>query len=255
MLDWHEVTLSAQGAYPDNNPQRLLYTTPVANGHRWMVRTKYWWRDHRTTTGRISQSNLRVADRIVILTTEELPSAVLQVADPVCWKTFSLETPHLGRDVVEVKMDRSVTASKVAKTAQKHRERLGDASMPLISNKARMLKGVQTPISARGSNEYIGRDVLQTMMFMAPETHEEMLVLNAYTGRDDCVLLHHMDAFNQTCGRNLGYRRMGDAKHHLLVNLRLFDFLIDTAAFAYSRYDIILHLTKKQRIRIRAKTA
>jgi hypothetical protein len=251
MLDWTEVTLRADGAYPDVDPKKLLYTRPVADGHRWMVRTRYWWRDNRTPTGQISRSKVRVADRVIVLTTEELPAAVLRVADPICWSIFALETPEFGRDLVDVETDRGVTSNNVAKAAQKHRARLGGA-IAIISNKAKPLSQSQTPISARGSNRYIGEDLLQTMMFTAPHVHEQMLVLNAYTGRDDCLLLHHMDEFNQTCGRNLGYRRRRDVRHHLLVHPRLFEFLVEKAAWAWARYDIVLHLTKRQRISIRS---
>jgi hypothetical protein len=254
MLDWVEVALTANGAYPDHNSERLLYTKPVVNGHRWMVRPKFWWRDNRTPTGRISHSKLRIAVRVIVLTTEELPTAALRAADPVCWKIYSLETPEFGRDLVDVETDRAVTANSMAKTVAKYQARLG-GSIRVISNKAKIISGVQTPISARGSNGYVGQDLLQTMMYLAPQVHEEMLVLNAYTGRDDCVLLAHMDIFNQTCGRNLGYRRKGDAKHYLLINPNLFSFLVEAAAFAYSRYDIVMHLTKRQRITIRASSA
>ncbi len=174
-------------------------------------------------------------------------------ADPKCWKTYSLETPEFGRDLVDVEMDRAVTTNSMAKTILKHQARL-DGSIRVISNKASMINGVQTPISARGSNGYIGQDLLQTMMFLAPEVHEQMLVFNAYTGRDDCVLLYHMDIFNQTCGRNLGYRRKGDAKHYLIAHPKVFAFLVESAAFAYSRYDIVVHVTKRQRITIRASS-
>ena len=251
MLDWTEVTLSVDGAYPDLNPEKLLYTRPVADSHRWMVRPRYWWRDNRTPMGQISRSKVRVADRLIVLTTEELPAAVLRVADPICWSIFALETPEFGRDLVDVETDRAVTSNNVAKAAQKHRSRLGGA-VAIISNKAKPLARSQTHVSARGSNRYIGQDVLQTMMFVAPHVHEQMLVLNGYTGRDDCLLLHHMDEFNQTCGRNLGYRRRGDVQHHLLVNPRLFEFLVEKAAWAWARYDIVLHLTKRQRISIRS---
>ena len=250
MLDWVEVVLTTDGAYP-SNPERLLYTKPVLNGHRWMVRPKFWWRDNRTPTGRISNSKLRIADRVIILTTEELPTAVLRAADPICWKTYSLETPEFGRDLVDVETDRAVTANSMAKTVTKHQTRLG-GSIRVISNKAKMISGVQTPISARGSNGYIGQDLLQTMMFLAPQVHEQMLVLNAYTGRDDCVLLAHMDIFNQTCGRNLAIppqRRCKALSAHQSQPLRVFGRV---AAFTYSRYDIVMHITKRQRITIRA---
>src|SRR4051794_25798332 len=98
-----------------------------------MVRPKFWWRDNRTPTGRISDSKLRIADRVIILTTEELPPAVLRAADPICWKTYSLETPEFGRDLVDVETDRAVTANSMAKTVTKHQARLG-GSIRVISN-------------------------------------------------------------------------------------------------------------------------
>ena len=58
----------------------------------------------------------------------------------------------------------------------------------------------------------LGRNVLQTMTFVTPEESEELQTLNTWTGRSDLVGLRHIDEFNQTAGRNLGFREKGDTK-------------------------------------------
>jgi hypothetical protein len=60
------------------------------------------------------------------------------------------------------------------------------------------------------------------------------------------------DEFNQSAGRNLGFRRRGEIKHVLLVNRRLFGLLVGAAgALAHSRYDLRLHLDTDQRYEIK----
>jgi hypothetical protein len=88
------------------------------------------------------------------------------------------------------------------------------------------------------------------MTFMTPDEYELLQALNAWTGRSDLVGLRHIDEFNQTAGRNLGWRKRGDVKHILLVNKRLFGFLMGPV-LAHSRYDFRLHLDKHQRYEIR----
>ena len=103
---------------------------------------------------------------------------------------------------------------------------------------------------ARGSNDLIGRNVLQTMTFMTPDEYERLQALNAWTGRSDLVSLRHIDEFNQTAGRNLGFRKQGGVKHVLLVNRRLFGLLLGPA-LEQSRYDFQVHVDKHQRYEIK----
>jgi hypothetical protein len=107
-----------------------------------------------------------------------------------------------------------------------------------------------THARARGSNDLIGRNVLQTMTFMTPGEYERLQALNAWTGRSDLVSLRHIDEFNQTAGRNLGFRKQGDVKHILLVHRRLFGLLLGPA-LEQSRYDFRVHLDKHQRYEIK----
>jgi hypothetical protein len=94
--------------------------------------------------------------------------------------------------------------------------------------------------------------VLSTMTFMTPDEYEKLQALNAWTGRSDLVGLRHIDEFNQTAGRNLGYRKQGDVKHVLLVNRRLFGLLMGGGEpLKRSRYDFRLHMSKDQRYEIK----
>jgi hypothetical protein len=108
-----------------------------------------------------------------------------------------------------------------------------------------------THARARGSNDLIGRNVLQTMTFMTPDEYERLQALNAWTGRSDLVSLRHIDEFNQTAGRNLGFRGREGVEHHLLINPRLSLLLLD-GALGHSRYDLRLHLDRGQRYRMKA---
>ena len=76
--------------------------------------------------------------------------------------------------------------------------------------------------------------------------------MNAWTGRSDLVGLRHIDEFNQSADRNLGFRKQGDVKHVLLVNRRLFELLMGGAGvLGRTRYDLRLHLDRNQRHEIR----
>jgi hypothetical protein len=131
-----------------------------------------------------------------------------------------------------------------------YREKHPEDDLFIVSNKVAVMENTMTHAGARGSNDLIGRNVLQTMTFMTPDEYERLQALNAWTGRSDLVSLRHIDEFNQTAGRNLGFRKRGDVKHILLVHRRLFGLLMGPA-MAQSRYDFRLHLDKHQRYEIK----
>src|SRR3954447_23241452 len=114
-----------------------------------------------------------------------------------------------------------------------------------------MLPDAMNHMVARGSNDLIGENILQTMTFMAQNEYEKIQVLNAWTGRRDLVGLRHIDEMNQSAGRNLGFRRQGDVEHHLLVNQRLFGLLIRSGAIGRSRYGLHLSMDKDQRYEVK----
>jgi uncharacterized protein YecE (DUF72 family) len=119
----------------------------------------------------------------------------------------------------------------------------------VVSNKVSILSDTLTHAAARGSNDLIGQNVLQTMTWMTPGEYEMLQALNAWTGRRDLVGLRHVDEFNQTAGRNLGFRRRGQVRHALLVNLSLFEVLLahEGGVLGRARYGLRLMLDRDQR--------
>jgi hypothetical protein len=88
------------------------------------------------------------------------------------------------------------------------------------------------------------------MTYMTPEEYEVLQALNAWVGVKNCIILRHVDEFNQSAGRNLGFRFKSPAEHHLLVGHRLLNRLIDEGA-GYLHYDLRIHLSRDARYEVR----
>ena len=216
---WEQITTGENFEYgrcQDNGGD--IYAS--ANNRRWHICRRDWASD--------------VAHKTAILTTEFVPLILAERAGS--WSTTCLDAPHLPKDVVSTRPNRSLNTRSASLHVEAAR---GDISGPVlaIGNRLKHLDDVDTHASAKGSNAYIGKDVVQTMTMMAPEQYAEHQALNAWTGRVDLARIAHIDQFNQTAGRNLGFRKSGNVSHQLLINRRLFDCL--TPVISYARYDMM----------------
>ena len=237
---WEDVVASGEGLYPakvrqDGDESDDFYAARI--GSRWKVRPHCWWRNNRGS----------VATHVVVLTTETLPTVVIQQVAR-CWNVLALE-PNIPVSKVRALLSDRLNLRTVGETCKKHQERLVKelgAPVSLISDGARSLEraGVsefRSHVSARGSNHYVGKKVLQTLRFECADVVEELLVLNSLTGRNDCVAIHHADKFNQSAGRNIGFRAVHGAEHYLLANRRLFRHLLtETSFLVHTRYGFTL---------------
>ncbi len=244
--DWDHVVTADTGEYGHRRPptgpkvdasedekdHRDIYAG--RHGRDWMVRPQDWW--------------YNVADRVVLLTTEALPTAVARKAD-LSFAVYELEAPLVRRDQIDVFPSRFVRGDNLANLCQDFRDARPEEDWTIVSNKVSMLSDTLTHASARGSNDLIGRNVVQTMTWMTPDEYEMLQALNAWTGRRDLVGLRHVDEFNQSAGRNLGFRHREGAKHALLINLRLLDTLLEHrgGVLGRARYGLRLRLDKNQR--------
>ena len=234
--DWDRVVVRDSGEYrsvsaaraDDGEEREDIYED--RHGREWHICEREWW--------------LGLAHQVVLLTTEAVPIALARRCTS-SWCVFELHAPLLPKNVVQVHAKRSVNGQKLALLCSEFRSENPDYF--IVSNKVKMLADTMPHITARGSNELIGRNVLQTMTFITPVQYEELQVLNAWTGRSDLVGLNHVDEFNQTAGRNLGFRWQDDAKHVLLINRRLFKLLSQGKALGHARYQWETVLDKHQR--------
>jgi hypothetical protein len=231
---WRDITVADHGEYANERDDReSIYRSRV--GQRWKVRPRNWWAS--------------LARRVVILTTEVLPTLIasdLPETTPlgfrerrVGWHIVELETPGLPRDEVLVEFDRRSTASGIAGVIERFRKRHG-SDIPVISSKATMIEATTNHARAKGSNDLRVERLAQTMIHMSPAEHEVHEVLNAYLGTNISCRLRHVDEFNQSAGRNLGFRKPSpDAQHWLVMSSSLW-LKIDEVLCQHSRYDFRL---------------
>lgn len=233
--DWAPVTTGWSGDYGEEDEDRFgLYADTVARP--WCIAPRGWWKG--------------LAERVLVLTTEALPTVLVRrIGSP--WFVAEFEPSGLERDIVTVEARRDVRAAKLPLVVQAFQK--DHPGVAVISNKVAVLDDTATHARARGSNAYIGRDVAQTMTFVSPDEYERLEALNAWCDRDDLVGIRHVDEFNQSAGRNLGFRRRGDPRHWLLISPRLLAHLASTDALGRSRYDLAIKLDRRRRWRIKRR--
>jgi hypothetical protein len=96
----------------------------------------------------------------------------------------------------------------------------GDAFAARISDFA-----VTTHMRAKGSNSYIGSDIVAFYNAPSPALFAELGALNSRFGRSDLVRLFYLDRFEQTCGRNRGFRGQQGRDHRAIFPPRLHNWL------------------------------
>lgn len=150
-VEWDQVTTRCSGEYGDGDDANDIYAG--RSGRHWFVAPRNWWSG--------------VAERILVLTTEAVPTEVARCLAPR-WATHELATPLLPRDSIDTHPQRSITAGTLIKGIRKYREREGATDRVVISNRASALSNTITHTAARGSNAFIGLDLAQTMTFFRP---------------------------------------------------------------------------------------
>lgn len=223
--DWDVIAAHPAGEYgPRSNGIDNIYDQ--ADERHWCLRTRHW-------------ANI-AAHKTLILTTEAVPVALAERAGQ--WNITALDTPLIEKDRVETHPMRSLKSSTAAEHVADRAKDAKEAGCELfaIGNKLDALENTRSHIAAKGSNELIGKDIIQTMTLMTPDEYARYQALNAWTGRDDLARLKHIDDINQSAGRNLGFRAPQTGpkpSHTLLINRRLFDCLVPL--FGHLRYDLV----------------
>ncbi|UZK69585.1 hypothetical protein OKW76_00400 [Sphingomonas sp. S1-29] len=227
------ITIANSGEYPA--PKETTAERPDIYGDRvgseWGYAKAEWTQRQRT----------------LLLTTETVTTAVARWCGDI--DIIELDTPRIPRHPVWTKATRLVS-DKLADAVEEFREAHGELSA--VSNKVAHLDDTKTHHAAKGSNAYMGRPMLQTMVMMSPHQWEQYEAYNALTGRDNLVRLRHIDEYNQTAGRNLGFRFRSGAEHHLIINLTLYR-LLKGEALDTARYEMIERSTARQRYKKGAK--
>lgn len=247
-----DVVEAKNNGYGDSRFGKNFYDE--CDGTYWCVAANGWWK-----VDILARQSL--ARRILFLTTETVPTVVAQRAAPSL-HIYDLHAPKAPRHSVEVK-----TMPVKKETARDIVEELTPDFAVVISNHCKIpdpantniridIPGTMTHAAAKGNNGFIGKEVGHTMTYMAKELHCQFEVLNAWCDRTDLVWAAHMDEFNQTAGRNLGFRAcdLSVAPRHLLViSQRLHTILVRNGALSHARYSIPTTVTSWAKKTSRAK--
>jgi hypothetical protein len=228
--EWQPVQTADTGEYPTDGEDRFnLYGSAV--GATWHVSRRDWW----------IEGDGQIADRLVFLTTEQVPVRVVAKA----MSDLIVDVPGnagLGRDVIDVEISRHATSKNIAKLAAPYEAK----GWFVISNKLDAIEGL-SPMAARGRNDLAERSIVQIVTMHHPAFYERLQALNAWTGSDDLALLAHVDQINQSAGRNRGFRNRGGTEHVLLASQKLYRLLQHRKALPHLRYQLRPRMTREQK--------
>ncbi len=205
----HLVTVdTSRESYGVNNTDDSPYR--VISGNKYYVKFQDWWRKEEKT-------------RITFLTTEHrIIRAMENMPDGPLVLNF--DRPELfDRDeitldlILDNRANREKTDELVADIKAKH------LSGAIITNMSDDIEAT-THDTAKGSNSFNqdGTDTVTAIYHMlSPAQYEQLLIENAVFGTKDMVKLFHLDQFNQTSGRTLGYRHNANITTQAIMSKRL----------------------------------
>ncbi len=211
--------------FDETNPEGI-YAMVV--GHRYYVRPRGWWNEFR---------------RVTMLTTEAVPTRIVEEINRESarrgeqqddrFKVYSLGLPDSSRDTVTIELQRPCRKKTLPALVRAYRDQYPDAEIITDMVKAKIEEfAVNTHMSAKGSNAYIGSDIVAFYTNPSPILFGELGALNARFGRSDFVRLFYIDQFDQTTGRNRGFRGRECRSHTAVFPPRLHGWLAPAIASA-----------------------
>jgi len=112
----------------------------------------------------------------------------------------------------------------------------------VISDMAKdRVEGVRviTHLSARGSNELEKRDLIAFYTAPSTELFAQLAALDARLGTRNTIALWYVDRFNQTSGRNRGFRGEYHRTHIAVMGYRMYEwlapYLVASSRYAFPR--------------------
>lgn len=232
-LAFDEVILKRTTEYP-RFPRGDRY---ACDGERMFVAPRKWW---------MEGPDRKIADRMIFLTTETVPTRIAEKAFDGEILATSPTRLKLGKDPVSVESWKGIRSKNVNEVTREFHNLEG---WMVIANKldSRISNGM-THAAARGRNDLASQSIVQVVTMLDQDHYRTVQALNAWTGREDLVLLTHVDQINQTAGRNRGFRRQSGTEHHLLINPTLYRALMSSpAAMSGLRYRFEVNLTRNQK--------
>jgi hypothetical protein len=196
------------------------------------VAARMWWREFSRTT---------------MLTTELIPAQIITALSRRCppqddigsdqpYRVFRFDRPGLFADFVHVETHRDCKKQTLPRLIAAYDEEFPSAIVISDMAKDRVDNvRVITHLSARGSNELDKRDLISLYTAPPPQLFAQLAALDARFGTRNTIALWYVDRFNQTSGRNRGFRSQYRRTHIAVMGYRMYEWLAPYL-FTWSRY-------------------
>jgi hypothetical protein len=215
----NEHNMEVSGREVPFNDKEGIYGKMVAK--HYYVRSRGWWNDFC---------------RVTMLTTEAVPTQIIETIDRESaakgekqddrFKVYDFGLPHSARDTVTVELQHACKKESLDDLVRAYHDQHPDAEVIADMVKNRISEfAIATHMSAKGSNAYIGSDIVTFYNAPSPALFGELGVLNTRFGRADLVRLFYTDRFDQTCGRNRGFRGEQGRDHKAVFPPRWYSWL------------------------------
>jgi hypothetical protein len=190
-------------------------------GQKYYVQSRGWWNDFW---------------RVTMLTTEAVPTRIIQALDRESadrgeeqddrFKVYEFDLPDAARDTVAIELQRPCKKETLPALVRGYAAQHPQAEIisDMVNNRISEF-AVTTHMSAKGSNAYIGSDIIAFYNAPSPALFGELGALNTRFGRSDLLRLFYTDRFDQTCGRNRGFRGEQGRDHKAVFPPRLHSWL------------------------------
>jgi hypothetical protein len=212
-------------------------------GRPYYVAPRMWWREFSRTT--LLTTELIPAQIITALSRRATPDRHEGPVDrcPVDddrseepYRVFHFDQPGLFADFVHIETHRDCKKQTLPRLIAAY-----DGEFPaavVISDMAKdRVDGVRviTHLSARGSNELDKRHLVAFYTAPSTELFAQLAALDAKLGTRNSIALWYVDRFNQTAGRNRGFRGQFRKTHIAVMGYRMYEWLAPYL-FTWSRY-------------------
>lgn len=181
---------------------------------------------------------------VVMLTTEQLPMEIVHKLDAKArergteddrFLALEFDLPQKMGDVVFLETSHLCKKKTLPELEDYYRRR--NPEIEVISD---MMDDpeVRTHYSVKGRNDFAQKDIVAFYTAVNQQQYRELAAINAYFDLRCAVRLTYVDRFNQTSGRNCGFRGGNGKEHIVAMSVRLKKWLLPFLV-RYGRYRIV----------------
>lgn len=185
------------------------------DGVKYYLKPKEWWNSF---------------PKMTFLTTELLPTILARRVIPDL--TVLDFTVEVSKSTVDLKLDKRCRRERISDLEAEIRE--SNPDVVVIGN---MMADAISHMASRGLNSLENRDIFAIYTWPSLPQFAELAAINTKFGLRDAIRLTYVDTYNQTSGRNRGFRDQG-RQHVAMMSSRLYRWLAPHLA-GLGRYRLV----------------